>query len=112
MVARARGAMAAAAPRCPSNESCYTPKPRIKHPQLRNRRNFMPNYAFAYYGEPKFESPEEGAKYMTKWKAWMSALGDAFVNPGNPFGKPKTVSSGGVSEDGGSNRLTGYSIVK
>ena len=72
----------------------------------------MPNYAFAYYGEPKFESPEEGAKYMTKWKAWMSALGDAFVNPGNPFGKPKTVSSGGVSEDGGSNRLTGYSIVK
>ncbi len=72
----------------------------------------MPNYAFAYYGEPKFESPEEGSKYMAKWTAWMSALGDALVNPGTPFGKTKTVSSGGVSEDGGSNRLTGFSIVK
>src|SRR5260370_37911782 len=70
------------------------------------------NYAFAYYGEPKFESPEEGAKYMAKWRAWAGGLGDALVNPGVPFGNPKTVSSGGVSDGGGSNRLTGFSIVK
>jgi len=72
----------------------------------------MSNYAFAYYGEPKFESPEEGAKYHAKWKAWVGGLGDALVNPGTPLGKPKIVSSGGVSDDGGSNRLTGFSIVK
>lgn len=71
----------------------------------------MSNYAFAYYGEPKFQSPEEGAKYMTKWKAWVVGLGDALVNPGTPFGKTKTVRSTGVSDGGGSNRLTGYSIV-
>ena len=29
-----------------------------------------------------------------------------------PLGKPKTVSSGGVSDDGGSNPLLGVSIVK
>ncbi len=72
----------------------------------------MSNYAFVYYGEPKFKSPEEGAKYKAKWKVWTDGLGDAWINPGAPFGKSKTVSSGGVSDGGGSNRLVGYSIVK
>jgi hypothetical protein len=72
----------------------------------------MNNYVFAYYGEPTFKSREEGAKYMEKWKGWVGGLGDALVNPGTPFGKTKTVSSGGVSDGGRSNRLTGYSIVK
>jgi hypothetical protein len=72
----------------------------------------MSNYAFAYYGEPKFKSPEEGAKYKQKWMAWVGGLGDALVNPATPLGKPKTVSSGGVSDGGGPSRLTGFSIVK
>ncbi len=49
---------------------------------------------------------------MAKWQAWVGGLGDAVVNPGTPLGKSKTVSSGGVSDDGGSNALTGFSIVK
>ncbi len=49
---------------------------------------------------------------MAKWKAWVGGLGDAVVNPGTPLGKPKIVSSSGVSDDGGSNPLTGFSIVK
>ena len=72
----------------------------------------MSNYVFAYYGEPKFESPEEGAKQFARWQAWVVGLGDAVINPGTPLGKPKIVSSGGVSDDAGSNRLTGFSIVK
>lgn len=72
----------------------------------------MNNYVFAYYGEPKFESPEAGAKHMAKWKAWMGGLGDVLVDPGTPFGKTKTLSSGGVSDGGGTKRLVGYSIVK
>ncbi len=72
----------------------------------------MPDYIIAYHGGRKPESPEEGAKHMAKWKAWIGGLGDAVVNPGTPLGKSKTVSSGGVSDDGGSNPLTGYSIVK
>ena len=72
----------------------------------------MPNYVLTYYGEPKFESPEEGAKQMARWQAWVVGLGDAVINPGTPLGKPKIVSSGGVSDDAGSNRLTGFSIVK
>ncbi len=72
----------------------------------------MSNYVFTYYSEPKFQSPEEGSKYMANWKAWVGNLGDALVNPGVPFGKSKTVSSSGVSDDAGSNRVTGFSIVK
>ncbi len=72
----------------------------------------MSNYILAYHGGKKPESPEEGAKQMAKWKAWVGGLGDAMVDPGTPLGKSKTVSSGGVSDDGGSNPLIGYSIVK
>jgi len=72
----------------------------------------MSNYVFTYYGEPNFKSPDEGGKYMAKWLAWTDGLGDALVNPGVPMGKSKTVSSNGVSDDGRSNRLTGFSIVK
>ena len=72
----------------------------------------MPNYMIAYYGGKEPESPEEGAKHMAKWQAWVGGLGDAMVNPGTPLGKSKTVSSAGVSDDGGSNPLMGFSIVK
>ncbi len=72
----------------------------------------MSSYIFAYHGGKKPESPEEGAKGMAKWKAWIGGLGDAVVNPGTPLGMSKTVSSGGVSDDGGPNPLVGFSIVK
>ncbi len=72
----------------------------------------MSNYVLAYHGGKMPESPEEGSKLKEKWKAWVGGLGDAIVNPGTPLGKSKTVSSGGVSDDGGSNPLLGFSIVK
>ncbi len=72
----------------------------------------MSNYIIAYHGGKKPESPEEGAKNMAKWQAWVGDIGDAVVNPGNPLGMSKTVSSGGVSDGGGSNPLSGFSIVK
>lgn len=72
----------------------------------------MPSYVIAYHGGKKPESPEAGAKRMAKWKAWLDGLGAAVVNPGTPLGKSKTVTSGGVSDGGGPNALTGFSIVK
>jgi len=71
----------------------------------------MPNFVFAYHGGKKPENPEEGAELMARWKAWLADLGDAVVNPGTPLGMSKTVSSSGVSDDGGSNPLAGFSIV-
>ena len=72
----------------------------------------MPDYIFAYHGGKKPESPEEGARMMAKWHAWIAELGDTMVNPGTPLGKSRTVSAGGVADDGGSNPLSGYSVVQ
>jgi hypothetical protein len=60
----------------------------------------------------KPESPEEGAKMMGKWKAWVGSLGDAMVNPGTPLGNSKTVSSSAITNGGGPNPLSGYSILE
>jgi hypothetical protein len=70
----------------------------------------MPKYVIAYHGGKKIESSQEGAAHMAKWKAWVSGLGDAVVNPGTPLGKGKLISSRGVS-DGGANLLTGFSMI-
>ena len=71
----------------------------------------MSSYFFGYHGGNKPASPEEGAKHMAKWKVRVGDLGDAMVNPGTPFGMSKTVSSGGVADNGGSNPMSGFSIV-
>ena len=69
-------------------------------------------FVFAYHGGKIPESPEEGARHIAKFEAWVGGLGNAVVNPGHPLGKSKTVSSSGVSDAGGSNPLVGFSIVK
>ena len=74
----------------------------------------MNKYAFSYYGEPSFKSPEEGKKHMTEWRSWMQSLGKSMIDPGVPLKAPKSVSSSGVKDGDMSktSRLTGYSIVE
>ncbi len=72
----------------------------------------MPSYTLSYYGEPQFDSQEEGEKHKQRFMAWVGDLGDAQVNPGTPLGEATTVSASGVLEDSGRDRLTGFSIVK
>ncbi len=72
----------------------------------------MAEYILAYHGGKMPETEEEGAKVMQEWMTWIEKSGSAMVNPGNPVGMSKTVSATGVTDDGGSNPLTGYSIVK
>ena len=83
----------------------------VPAPEL-TRQQKVSFFLLAYHGGKIPESAEEGAKHMAKFEAWVDGLGDAVVNPGNPLGKSKTVSSSGVSDDGGSNALVGFSIVK
>jgi hypothetical protein len=67
-------------------------------------------YVIAYHGGRKFESPQDGAAYMAKWKAWMGGLGDAVVDPGMPLGAGKLISAAGAT-DRGPDMLTGFSII-
>lgn len=71
----------------------------------------MPKYVFAYHGGKAPEDPAEGAKVMAAWEAWMNGLGEAIVDPGNPVGQSKTVTASGVEDNGGSNPLSGYTLV-
>ena len=66
----------------------------------------------AYHGGSMPESEDEIAHEMARWGQWMDSLGTHLVVPGAPVGKSKTLSATGVTDDGGSNPLSGYSIVE
>lgn len=71
----------------------------------------MPKFIFAYHGGGKPETPEEGAKVMAAWEAWLGGMGDACADMGAPVGMSSTVSADGVADNGGANPLSGYSVV-
>ncbi len=70
----------------------------------------MPRYVLAYHGGDKPNSPEEGAKNMAEWQAWLGSLGEAVINPGTPLSGTQTVSSGGVQPS--SSTMSGFTIVE
>ncbi len=72
----------------------------------------MPKFILAYHGKPDIQSKEDGAAHMVAWKAWSQGLGDAVVDPGMPVGMSKTITSTGVEENGGSNPLSGITIIQ
>ena len=72
----------------------------------------MTRFLLAYHGGHNFKTKEEGAAHMVKWQAWSAGLGDAVVDPGMPVGPSKTVSANGVTDDGGSNPLSGITILQ
>ncbi len=57
-------------------------------------------------------TPEEGKAHMANWMAWMESLGDAVVDRGHAVGKSQTVSSDGISDGGGANPLSGYTLIQ
>ncbi|MGR3321419.1 MAG: hypothetical protein ACU0DK_05775 [Pseudooceanicola sp.] len=56
-------------------------------------------------------TPEEQEAAMKAWGDWMGAVGAAMVDPGEPVGKSKSVSSDGVADDV-AHAAFGYSIVE
>lgn len=72
----------------------------------------MPKYILAYHGGGRPETEEDGIKTMTAWESWLGGLGGKLIDPGNPVGMSKTVSIEGIADNGGSNPLSGYSIVE
>lgn len=72
----------------------------------------MPDFMLAYHGGKIPETPEEGAKAMAAWEKWYKDIGDNVVHPGNPVGMSKTVSARGVTDDGGANPLSGFTIIR
>jgi hypothetical protein len=73
----------------------------------------MAKFVLAYHGGAVQATEEEQAAAMTAWTDWFTALGPAIVEPGNPVGRAKTVESdGSVTEGGGTNPVTGYTVIR
>lgn len=71
----------------------------------------MPDFMFAYHGGKIPETEAEQQASMAAWGAWFGEIEASVKDPGNPVGKSSTVSASGVVQDGGSNPLSGYTIV-
>ena len=73
----------------------------------------MTKFLLGYHGGDAPTSKEEGDRVMAAWGEWIGSLGPALVDPGNPTSVAKTIVPGGkISDGGGSNPITGYSILE
>lgn len=74
----------------------------------------MANYLLAYHGgmDMSTATAEQQKASMDAWMSWFGGLGDAVVDGGNPAGAWRTVAASGVTNDGGANPVTGYSLIK
>ncbi len=75
----------------------------------------MGKYVLLYMGGGSMpQSDAERAKITKAWEDWLKKLGSAVVDQGNPFSPAfkKIASNGTVSDGGGRDMPTGYTIVK
>lgn len=72
----------------------------------------MANYLLLYHGGGMPDSEEEKQKVMAAWGEWMEKCGDNLVDAGNPCSNAMTVTKDGSSEYSGSERVSGYSVIK
>ena len=73
----------------------------------------MPTYLITYHGgggPPA--SAEAREQMMAAFGAWVASVGDHMVDPGAPLGPSASVSSEGVSDQGASAGIGGYSLIK
>jgi hypothetical protein len=71
----------------------------------------MANYVLAYKGGSMAATEEERQAATAAWMSWFGQLGQAVVDPGNPFGPAATVTNGGSVSDGAASAITGYSVL-
>ena len=72
----------------------------------------MANYLLAYHGGSMPETDAQRAQVMAAWGTWAQSLGAGMIDGGNPVGHTRTIAgSGSVSNGGGANPVTGYSII-
>ena len=65
-----------------------------------------------YLGGDKPSSPEEGKQNMSKYRAWLSSLGDSAVSPANPLKDTSTVNSDGTVTTGSTTSMSGFTIIE
>ncbi len=72
----------------------------------------MPNYLFLYHGGSMGKTKEDRDKQMAAWNEWMEQRGEDLIDAGNPCSNVATVKKDGSSEYSGSDKVSGYSVIK
>lgn len=75
------------------------------------REHIMPKYLLAYHGGGMAETEEAQQAAMAAWGAWMGQHEAAFADMGAPTMMNRTVDSGGDTDGGGANPVTGYGLI-
>jgi hypothetical protein len=72
----------------------------------------MSKFVLTYHGGSMAETPEAQEAVMAAWGEWFGTLGASVLDPGAPAGGSATIAAdGSVSEGGGANPVTGYSLI-
>ena len=72
----------------------------------------MAQYMITYLGGDPPSSPEEGKQHMSKYREWLSSLGDSAVSPANPLKDTSTVNSDGTITTGSTTSMSGFTIIE
>jgi hypothetical protein len=73
----------------------------------------MTKYLLSYHGGDPPKDEAEGRRVTQSWRDWLEGMGNAVVTAGNPTTVAKTIApSGKVSDGGGSNPVTGWTVLE
>jgi hypothetical protein len=83
-------------------------------PQINLGEHDMAKFLLVFHGGlgmPASDAQRE--QVMAAWGAWFGELGPAIVDGGNPTADARTIGpDGSVSEGGGANPTTGYTLIE
>ncbi len=71
----------------------------------------MPQFILTYIGGDQPASPEEGQAHFTKYKEWLSSLGNSAVSPANPLKGTCTVAPDRAVSEGGQSKMSGFTVI-
>jgi len=73
----------------------------------------MTQYLLSYHGGDQPKDQAEGERVTKSWVDWLAGMGKAVVTAGNPTTVAKTIApSGKVSDGGGANPVTGWTVLE
>lgn len=72
----------------------------------------MPKYIYIYHGGKPPETEEEKTRVMDAWGQWFGSMGSSVIDGGNPVGPSTTIYADKVENNGGTNPVSGYSLIE
>lgn len=72
----------------------------------------MPRFVISYIGGNHPDTPEQQQEHMTRYREWLTGLGEAAVSPMNPFKNTHSVKSDGSVSASGTTNMSGFTMIE